>query len=127
MKKIALYSILALFLTACNAPDTADINLKEGSKISLSNVKSTKSYMATKDEKDRQFHYFETTADLKTVYQDFNQALEKSGYKATIKTQDDSSIQAYFRKPNAAMIVANFKQSNPNQASTQAVISWAVN
>lgn len=127
MKKIALYSILALFLTACNAPDTADINLKEGSKISLSNVKSTKSYMATKDEKDRQFHYFETTADLKTVYQDFNQALEKSGYKATIKIQDDSSIQAYFRKPNAAMIVANFKQSNPNQASTQAVISWAVN
>ncbi|MGY4523556.1 hypothetical protein [Pseudomonas sp. UBA4617] len=127
MKKIALYSILALFLTACNAPDTADINLKEGNKISFSNVKSTKSYMATKDDKDRQFHYFETTADLKTVYQDFSQTLEKSGYKATIKKQDDSSLQAYFRKPNAAMIVANFKQSNPNKASTQAVISWAVN
>ncbi|MCE5993435.1 MULTISPECIES: hypothetical protein [unclassified Pseudomonas] len=127
MKKIALYSILALFLTACDAPNTANINLKEGSKISLNNVKSTKSYMTTKDEKDRQFHYFETTADLKTVYQDFSQALEKNGYKPSIKIQDDSTIQAYFRKPNSAMIVANFKQSNPNQAATQAVLSWAVN
>ena len=127
MKKIALYSILALFLTACDAPNTTDLNLKEGNKISLNNVKSTKSYMATKDDKDRQFHYFETTADLKTVYQDFSQALEKSGYKPSIKTQDDSTIQAYFRKPKSAMIVANFKQSNPNQAVTQAVLSWAVN
>ncbi|WP_200627013.1 hypothetical protein [Pseudomonas sp. LAM2023] len=127
MKKIALYSLLALFLTACDAPNMTDIQLKEGHKISLNNVKSTKSYMATKDEKDRQFHYFETTADLKTVYQDFSQALEKNGYKSTIKAQNDSSIQVYFRKPNAAMIVANFKQSNPNQAATQAVLSWAVN
>lgn len=127
MKKIALYSILALFLTACDAPNTANVNLKEGHKISLKNVKSTKSYLTTKDEKDRQFHYFETTADLKTVYQDFSQALEKNGYNPTIKTQDDSTIQAYFRKPNSAMIVANFKQPNPNQAATQAVLSWAIN
>jgi len=127
MKKIALYSILALFLTACDAPNTAHVNLKEGTKISLNNVKSTKSYMATKDDKDRQFHYFETTADLKTVYQDFSQALEKNGYKPAIKTQDDSTIQTYFRKPGSAMIVANFKQPNPDQATTQAVLSWAVN
>ncbi|MNT85881.1 hypothetical protein D3C72_2261010 [compost metagenome] len=83
--------------------------------------------MATKDDKDRQFHYFETTADLKTVYQDFSQALEKNGYKPAIKTQDDSTIQTYFRKPGSAMIVANFKQPNPNQVTTQAVLSWAVN
>ncbi|WP_085692421.1 MULTISPECIES: hypothetical protein [Pseudomonas] len=127
MKKIALYSILALFLTACDAPNTANVNLKEGHKISLNNVKSTKSYLTTKDEKDRQFHYFETTADLKTVYQDFSQALEKNGYNPTIKTQDESTIQVYFRKPNSAMIVANFKQPNLNQAATQAVLSWAIN
>lgn len=127
MKKIALYSILALFLTACDAPDVANINLKEGNKISLNNVKSTKSYMATKDDKDRQYHYFETTADLKTVYQDFSQQLEKNGYKPTVKTQEESVIQVYFKKPNSAMIVANFKQANPNQATTQAVLSWAVN
>ncbi|MDD2129113.1 hypothetical protein NP856_08090 [Pseudomonas sp. 17391] len=127
MKKIALYSILALFLTACDAPNVANINLKEGHKISVNNVKSTKSYMATKDDKDRQYHYFETTADLNTVYQDFSQQLEKNGYKPTIKTQEESIIQAYFRKPNSAMIVANFKQANPNQATTQAVLSWAVN
>ncbi|MDR2315463.1 MAG: hypothetical protein LBF06_03670 [Pseudomonas sp.] len=127
MKKIALYSILALFLTACDAPDVANINLKEGNKISLNNVKSTKSYMATKDDKDRQYHYFETTADLNTVYQNFSQQLEKNGYKPTVKTQEESVIQVYFKKPNSAMIVANFKQANPNQATTQAVLSWAVN
>ncbi|GLO27672.1 hypothetical protein [Pseudomonas putida] len=127
MKKIALYSVLALFLTACDAPDVANINLKEGNKISLNNVKSTKSYMATKDDKDRQYHYFETTADLNTVYQDFSQQLEKNGYKPTVKTQEESVIQVYFKKPNSAMIVANFKQANPNQATTQAVLSWAVN
>jgi len=127
MKKIALYSVLALFLTACDAPNVANINLKEGHKISLNNVKSTKSYMATKDDKDRQYHYFETTADLNTVYQDFTQQLEKNGYKPTIKTQENSVIQAYFKKPNSAMIVANFKQVNPNQPTTQAVLSWAVN
>ena len=127
MKKIALYSILALFLTACDAPDVANINLKEGNKISLNNVKSTKSYMATKDDKDRQYHYFDTTADLKTVYLDFSQQLEKNGYKPTVKTQEESAIQVYFKKPNSAMIVANFKQANPNQATTQAVLSWVVN
>ena len=127
MKKIALYSILALFLTACDAPDVANINLKEGNKISLNNVKSTKSYMATKDDKDRQYHYFETTAELNTVYQNFSQEFEKNGYKPTVKTQEESVIQVYFKKPNSAMIVANFKHTNPNQATTQAVLSWAVN
>ncbi|MEO9241477.1 hypothetical protein [Pseudomonas inefficax] len=128
MKKIALYSILALFLTACDAPNVAKVDLKEGKQIAFNNIKITKSYTATKDNQDRQLHFFETSTDLNSTYQDFNKSFESNGYKPTIKTQSDSLIQVYYKKPSAALIVANFKQIQPKEGTaSQAVISWQLN
>ncbi|MFP3371484.1 hypothetical protein [Pseudomonas sp. SIMBA_068] len=128
MKKIALYSVLALFLTACDAPNVAKVDLKEGKQITFNNIKTTKSYTATKDDQDRQLHFFETSTDLNTTYQDFNKTFETNGYKANVRTQNESLIQVYYKKPNAALIVANFKQIQPKEgAASQAVISWQLN
>ncbi|MFT0521163.1 hypothetical protein [Pseudomonas faucium] len=127
MKKIALFSVLALCLSACDAPDVAKIDLKEGQRVSFNNVKSTKSYMATKDDMDRQYHFFAVNNDLNAVYKDFSQSFEKNGYKTIERKHDDALIQAYYKKPNAALIVANFKKTENQPTATQTVISWVLN
>lgn len=128
MKKVALYSILALLLTACDAPNVAKVDLKEGKEISFSNVTTTKSYTATKDDQDRQLHFFETSTDLNSTYQDFSKSFEAQGYKPTVKSQSDSLIQVYYKKPSATLIVANFKKIQPKEGTaSQAVISWQIN
>lgn len=129
MKKILLCSFFAFTLAACdsgtqtNETSATTLALQDGNSISLSGALS-KSYTAQRDNVARQYHIIDFTAPMTSSHTEFSKTLEKQGYTQSIKDQTDDLIQAYYRKPNSPLLVANFKRAGTDGKATQLSISW---
>ncbi|KGE66303.1 MULTISPECIES: hypothetical protein [Pseudomonas] len=125
MKNLLLAVSFLVSVTACDnstqETHTSLTSLSNGIQVP-SSAKEVKSYIAKKDNVDRQHYLFDIDKPVSEANEELSRVMKSQGFAQLIKSQEKDVSQFYFNKEKSPTVVAVLKPINSSQ--TRLAMSW---